>query len=67
MFIYLVKGIKNCKEKYDHYYYIIYKIIFFCLDSFRPANLNEICISGSSSGSITKRALFQARARARAR
>ncbi|KAM0065260.1 putative protein kinase RLK-Pelle-DLSV family [Helianthus debilis subsp. tardiflorus] len=35
--------------------------------SFRLASLNELCISGSSSGSINKQALFQARARARTR
>ncbi|KAJ0532848.1 hypothetical protein HanIR_Chr09g0401571 [Helianthus annuus] len=34
--------------------------IKFCLGSFRLASLNELCIPGSSSGSITQRALFQA-------
>ncbi|MFS7963687.1 hypothetical protein Hanom_Chr08g00741271 [Helianthus anomalus] len=45
--------------------YYIYKKTKICLGSFGLASLNEPCISGSSSGSITKRALFQARARAR--
>ncbi|KAM0054161.1 hypothetical protein Hdeb2414_s0006g00191871 [Helianthus debilis subsp. tardiflorus] len=45
--------------------YYIYKKLEFCLGSFGLASLNELCILGSSLGSITKRALFQARARAR--
>ncbi|MFS7982179.1 hypothetical protein Hanom_Chr10g00959741 [Helianthus anomalus] len=45
-------------------YYILKKLKF-CLGSFGLASLNKLCISGSRSGSITKKALFQARARAR--
>ncbi|MFS8013123.1 hypothetical protein Hanom_Chr14g01329151 [Helianthus anomalus] len=38
----------------------------FCLGLFRLVSLNELCVPSSSSGSITKRALIQARARTRA-